>query len=127
MALGARSSQVGSFYVLPSIGKDGLGIPICDERCLRHGLVFTCVVCHLPRGDDIQHVLTEQTMTVRAFISSTIGQFLLCTVLAGATMDNDSLGLQLGDSGNKQIKKLPISISAFLAFRYKLDRNFKQG
>jgi hypothetical protein len=38
-----------------------------------------------------------------------------------------SLGLQLGDSGNKQIKKIPISHRTILAFRDKLDRDVEQG
>ncbi len=37
------------------------------------------------------------------------------------------LDLQLGDSGNKQIKKIPISHRTLLAFRDKLDRDIEQG
>jgi hypothetical protein len=35
--------------------------------------------------------------------------------------------LQLGDSGNKQIEKIPISHSTLFAFRDKLDRDVEQG
>jgi hypothetical protein len=37
------------------------------------------------------------------------------------------LTLQLWDSGNKQIKKIPISHRTLLAFRDKLDRDVEQG
>jgi len=36
--------------------------------------------------------------------------------LSFPAMDYTSLGLQLGDSGNKQIKKIPISHRTLLAF-----------
>ena len=42
-------------------------------------------------------------------------------------MDKTSLGLQLGNSGNKQIEHTPITTRAFLAFRYELDGDFEQG
>ena len=42
-------------------------------------------------------------------------------------MDDTSLDLQLGDSGNKQIKKIPISHRTLLAFRDKLDGDVEQG
>jgi hypothetical protein len=42
-------------------------------------------------------------------------------------MDGTTLGLQLGDSGNKQIKKISISHRTLLAFRDKLDRDVEQG
>ncbi len=35
------------------------------------------------------------------------------------------LDLQLGDGGNEQIEKMPISRRTLLAFRDKLDRNFE--
>ena len=47
--------------------------------------------------------------------------------LSFPAMDYTALGLQLGDSGNKQIKKIPISHRTLLAFRDKLDRDVEQG
>ncbi len=46
--------------------------------------------------------------------------------LASSTTSAD-LGLQLGDSGNKQIENIPVLTRAFLAFRYKLNGDFEQG
>ena len=45
---------------------------------------------------------------------------------AAAAMDYTSLGLQLGDRGNQQIKEIPLSIGTLLAFRYKFDGDFEQ-